>query len=522
VEPFDQEVVMRRQLSEVLLLGSVLAVWGCGSETSIRDRSTNGGDLGGSGGVTTGGTTASGGIPGSGGLTTTGGLGPIGGSSGSGGVLPTGGVGPTGSGGVLPTGGTGPTGGVGTGGQLPTGGTGPTGGVGTGGVGTGGVGTGGVGTGGEGTGGVGTGGEGTGGDGTGGEGTGGEGTGGDGTGGGGSGAPGPCDIYAEDGAPCVAAYSMVRRLVADYDGPLYQVRSGSSAQNTGTGGTVHDIGQTADGFADAAAQDAVCAGTVCSVSLLYDQTGNENNLPAAKKGLSGGGTYAASDDFESIADAGPLTVGGHNVYSLYMEVRQGYRSPVGVAGNAVPRGKEPQGIYELADGTHSGTACCWDFGNVSPDPTRYGVMNTLFFGVAYWGRGAGSGPWFMADYEAGVWAGGTNPSDPGWGSLDTTAPPNQNNPSLRVPFAIGFLKTNQTDWSLRMADLQTASAVTTAYAGGLPKQMNNEGGIVLGVGGDNSNNSWGTFFEGAIVSGFPSDDAELAVMQNVKAAGYGQ
>jgi hypothetical protein len=32
----------------------------------------------------------------------------------------------------------------------------------------------------------------------------------------------------------------------------------------------------------------------------------------------------------------------------------------------------------------------------------------------------------------------------------------------------------------------------------------------------------GTFFEGAIVAGFPSDAAELEVMQNVKAAGYGQ
>jgi hypothetical protein len=52
--------------------------------------------------------------------------------------------------------------------------------------------------------------------------------------------------------------------------------------------------------------------------------------------------------------------------------------------------------------------------------------------------------------------------------------------------------------------------------------MNNEGGIVLGVGGDNSNNSWGTFFEGAIVAGWPSDDAELAVMQNIQSAGYGQ
>jgi hypothetical protein len=330
---------------------------------------------------------------------------------------------------------------------------------------------------------------------------------------------GPCDIYEADGAPCVAAYSTIRSLYSQYDGPLYQVRSGSNEQNTGSGGETHDIGMTADGFADAAAQDAVCAGTTCTISLLYDQSGHGNNLSVAKKGRSDGGETAAMDDFETLADAGPMRVGGHDVYSLYMEARQGYRqtSP----GDGVPRGTEAQGIYELADGTHYGTACCWDFGNVSPDPMRYGVMNTLFFGTAFWGRGDGNGPWFMADYEAGVWAGGSNPSDPGWGSLDTNAPPNPDNPSLKVPFALGFLKTDPQNWSLRMADL-SASNVTTAYAGALPKAMANEGAIVLGVGGDNSNNSWGTFFEGAVMAGFPSDEAENSVMQNVKAAGYGQ
>lgn len=339
--------------------------------------------------------------------------------------------------------------------------------------------------------------------------------------GGGTVGDGPCDVYEGGGTPCVAAYSMIRRLASSYTGPLYQVRSGSSTMNTGSGGQTHDIGQTAEGFADAAAQDAACAGTTCTVSLLYDQSGNGNDIPVAKKGRSDGGQYGATDDFESIANKGPVSVGGRDLYSLYTEARQGYRSPVNQPGTNMPRGQEPQGIYMLADGTHYGTACCWDFGNVSPDPTKYGVMNTLFFGVAFWGNGAGNGPWFMADYEAGVWAGGTNPGDPGWGALDGAHPANNNNPSLPVPFAIGFLKTNQTDWSLRMADL-SSNGLTTAYQGGLPKQMNNEGAIVLGVGGDNSNNSWGTFFEGAIVAGYPGDDIEDAVMQNVKALGYGQ
>ena len=335
-------------------------------------------------------------------------------------------------------------------------------------------------------------------------------------------ADGPCDIYAAADTPCVAAYSMVRRLRRAYTGPLYQVRSDSSNQNTGSGGTVHNIGITNDGFADAAAQDSVCDGTTCTVSLLYDQSGNGNDLLVAKAGPSAGGTYAAMDDFESIADAGALTVGGHQVYPLYMAARQGYRLPVNTLGSGMPLGTAAQGIYMLADGTHSGSACCWDFGNVLPDPMVYDVTNTLFFGIGYWGKGAGNGPWFMADFEGGVWAGGTTSSDPGWGGSNPIDPINPYNPSLKVPFALGFLKTDPNNWSLRMADLQTAIDVTTAYAGGLPKAMNNQGGIVLGVATDNSNNSWGTFFEGAIVSGFPSNATELAVMQNIQDVGYGQ
>jgi hypothetical protein len=150
-------------------------------------------------------------------------------------------------------------------------------------------------------------------------------------------------------------------------------------------------------------------------------------------------------------------------------------------------------------------------------------MNTLFFGKAFWGNGAGSAPWFMADFEAGVWAGGSKPGDPGWGALEGAHPANPNNPSMAgVKFALGFLKTNQTDWALRMADTSTATTVATAYKGALPKAMANEGAIVLGVGGDNSNNSWGTFYEGAVLAGFPTDDAELAVLQNIKALGYGK
>jgi hypothetical protein len=47
--------------------------------------------------------------------------------------------------------------------------------------------------------------------------------------------------------------------------------------------------------------------------------------------------------------------------------------------------------------------------------------------------------------------------------------------------------------------------------------MNLQGGIVPGVGADNSNSSFGTFYEGAIVSGYPSTTTDLAVLNNIKA-----
>ena len=64
---------------------------------------------------------------------------------------------------------------------------------------------------------------------------------------------------------------------------------------------------------------------------------------------------------------------------------------------------------------------------------------------------------------------------------------------MKVPFAFGILHTPVGKYALRMADVQTATDLTTAYDGNIPsgKTWGNAGGIVLGVGGDNSNNSCG-------------------------------
>ena len=64
--------------------------------------------------------------------------------------------------------------------------------------------------------------------------------------------------------------------------------------------------------------------------------------------------------------------------------------------------------------------------------------------------------------------------------------------------------------------------MTTAYNGQAPAKWSTSGAVILGIGGDNSNSSLGTFFEGAITNGLPSDATDTAVLANIQAAGYGK
>jgi hypothetical protein len=497
----------------ILLFGFLgAALPSCSSETDRVDPP-------GSGGVgaepATGGAALGGGGTGMGGFAT-GGVamgGALTGGTGMGGFA-TGGMATGGN----PMGGT-PTGGMPPMGGTPTGGLPPTGGNTMGGTPTGGLPpTGGNGVGGDATGGAPVGGGPTGGTADGGGPTGGGPTGGAPPTGGTSGTPGPCDIYAAASTPCVAAYSMGRSLSSTYSGPLYQVRKGGtmttdgsgSNQKTGvrSGGTTQDIGQVG-GFADAAAQDAFCAGQTCTVSILYDQSGKGNDLRVAPAGCYDDGS-SNLDDFESDATRHPYSLGGHQVYALSTESREGYRNndPADF-----PEDAEAQGIYMVADGTNYGSACCWDFGNASKDNCygRTGIMDALFLGTGYWGRGTGNGPWFMADFEGGVWAGGSGQS----------SATNNNLPSSNHDYAFGILKATSSNYAIRVGDARSG-ALTTAYDGATPKSILHNGAIILGIGGDNSNHSKGTFYEGIVTAGRPDDATDEAVLQNVQAAGYGQ
>ena len=51
--------------------------------------------------------------------------------------------------------------------------------------------------------------------------------------------------------------------------------------------------------------------------------------------------------------------------------------------------------------------------------------------------------------------------------------------------------------------------------------MHKKGGMLMGNGGDNGNGSAGTFFEGVMTVGYPTEEAIAAVQKNIARAGYG-
>lgn len=318
----------------------------------------------------------------------------------------------------------------------------------------------------------------------------------------------PCDIYQAAGQPCVAAHSTVRALFGAYDGNLYQVRRAD--------GMTQDIPvMSAGGFADSAVQDAFCEGSSCTIWRLYDQTGNGNFLEAQTPDSTVGGFQGQS---AANAAAESLTVGGNRVYSLFTRPSQAYWNNGSETG--MPTGAEPQGIYMVTSGEHYNGGCCYNYGNGQLDRNYHGgpMMDAVYFGNnTIWGTGAGNGPWVMADMEDGMLSGGTPGAQ------------NPDNISLPFPYVTAMEKNDGTmNFALKGADA-TQPTLTTMWNGPLPgskRPMTKQGAVILGAGGDccysNNNASEGTFYEGAIVAGYPSDATDEEIHANIVEVGYGQ
>jgi hypothetical protein len=158
-------------------------------------------------------------------------------------------------------------------------------------------------------------------------------------------------------------------------------------------------------------------------------------------------------------------------------------------------------------------SCCFDFGNVETNNDDNGAGHMDAVNLTTWCGSnsapcAGSGPWVEADMENGQWMGnGSNPADTGNNSEFVTAMLSNN---------------GQTTFELEGGNAQSGG-LTMYYDGPLPSgysPMHQEGAIVLGTGGDNSNADVGTFYEGVMTQGFPSSTADNAVQASITSAGY--
>lgn len=328
---------------------------------------------------------------------------------------------------------------------------------------------------------------------------------------------GPCDIYADGGAPCAAAHSSTRALYASYNGPLYQVMRMSDGNTLDIGVVQADKGD-AGGYADASAQDTFCANTYCWITTVYDQSVNGNHLDQAPRGAFIGPAMGGFNNLP-IADMAPVTVMGHKVYGVFIAPDMGLRQN-DTRGIAVD--DQAEGQYWVINGHHFNDGCCFDYGNAETDSRDDGdgTMETTYYGNAsLWYVGKDPGPWIMTDQENNL-VGCVNESPD-----DKYCP---DLPSIHWRFVTATADGKPHHWRALGGDAQQGD-LHVMFEG--PRIINDrnsydpmrkQGAIVLGNGGDNNNYSQGTFYEAAMTAPgtYPSEDTYQAIQANIVAAGY--
>ena len=321
---------------------------------------------------------------------------------------------------------------------------------------------------------------------------------------------GPCDIYATGNTPCVAAHSTTRALYGAYSGALYQLRRASDQ-------ATKDVPVlAAGGFVDSSVQDTFCNGTTCTISIIYDQSPNKNDL--VKSGVA---HWLPNGGVEANAANGRITLSGHTAHGIYVTGNSNvaYRNN---ATKGVAKGDQAEAMYMVVDAKRFSSVCCFDYGNAETDgmDDGNGTMEAVYWGTdtTWGGTGQGSGPWIAADLENGMFKGDKG----GWQSQAINTPSAK---SVIATFATAMLKgPSGNAFTLKAGDANTNTLVTMwdgvrPSPGYSPKKL--EGAIILGTGGDGSNGGTGTFFEGAMTSGNPSDSVDALIQANIMAAGYG-
>jgi hypothetical protein len=301
----------------------------------------------------------------------------------------------------------------------------------------------------------------------------------------------PCDIYSAAHTACVAAFSTTRALYKSYSGPLYQVTRKSDM-------TTAAVGVLSDGYANAAAQDGFCARTTCTITKIFDQSPHHNDLVVAGAGVDRKGDGPGGEDLPAVADSLTVTAGGHKVYGVYMPAGTGYRNDdtTSIAVNG-----QPQGVYMVASGTHVNNQCCFDFGNAETNNHDNGAGHMDAINL-------------RCDAQGNLYTG----LDMENGTYPPFAVANG------IPFVTAMgINDGQHNYAVYWGNAQ-AECLTTSGLLNLPtagySPMHQEGAIILGIGGDNSNWAVGSFFEGAMTAGVPSNASMVAVQANVVSVDY--
>jgi hypothetical protein len=281
-------------------------------------------------------------------------------------------------------------------------------------------------------------------------------------------------------------------------------------------GVVQPSATDAGGYADAAAQDAFCAGTYCWITTIYDQSGKSNHITQAPRGPAGTPMVMGGFNNLPVADWAPISIMGHKVYGAFIVPGMGLRND-NPHGTAVD--DQAEGQYWVVNGHHFNGGCCFDYGNGEIDSRDddNGTMETAYFGNANnWYHGPPPGPWIMTDQENNL-VGCVNPD----GSKNCPDLPN-----ITWRFVTATADGEPHHWRTMGGDSQQGE-LAIMFDG---KRVNNsydpmrkQGAIILGNGGDNSNGSQGTFYEGAMTAAntFPTQETNQKLQANVVAAKYG-
>lgn len=335
----------------------------------------------------------------------------------------------------------------------------------------------------------------------------------------------PCDVLAKGCNKCVTAHSTVRVLVSGYTGPLYEVCKGQADPGPNScKGQALNIGSV-DGYADAAAQDTFCAGAICYITKIFDQTPNHNDLEPSPPGGN-----KNSPDNPANATALKTSVNGHPAYGIRIKPLMGYRTGCSECtiktGIGIPLGDEPETEYMVTSKNYTINGCCFDYGNAetTSHDDGNGTMEAVYFGQGViWGTGSGAGPWAMADLENGVYAGWENKQDRNISTNTTLA-------FDYVTAAIVGDTRQRNGGKGRFAVYggdATNGPITTMYDGIRPEKpgyvpMQKQGSLILGTGGDNSAAGAGCFYEGVMATGAATKATIDALQASIVAAGYGK